>query len=717
MDYYLHLYQAHDEDIQKILHSIPEKEEYFALPEQLAKDKIADITELNFLCLLIEAYDPLAVFFHDWEKYDAYRIDSLSQLKRTFSGPFRKFVTSSGEVEFDRHPLLSSKFKTLSALEQQLRQIMQNIAILDPYRNALQFTQHDIINDRFVLPIRSDAYSYNMGQIIARSQSGMTLFVEPPSIRDLCNQRINILAQIDEIINSICQKFCQQLSTYHAQLSTVLQFVLELDRLSAKAHYCLRHNLNRPQLNDQHEIILNNLFHPLLAHPIKNSIEIPASKRGFIISGPNTGGKTVALKSIALCHLFLHLGIFLPIDSGSICPTAKIFFLSLDQQNMVHGLSSFAAESRNYLQLLTELDHYSLVVVDEIFNSTSSEEASALAIALLEEIAQRSDSKIIVSTHHQILKTFLHNSNEYISAHVAYKDDRPTYKIFSDGPGASMAVAIFEQIPEARSTNIPSRAYQLLDSNMISYEKLLVQTAQKNSELETLLTQNKELNQQLKNQKKAAEGVLLMEKQRRLDQLQKEINDIFAQATSLLDKIRDGSIDSHKKLTVQRHRILAPLEDHSEAPATHPNYPHIPKEIKLNEFYYSTHFKCPVKVTHFNREKKIATVVYKNFSSKCHQNTLRVMPAPSSEVRINICHTIRGSIELDCRGMRLPEFQTQVETALYELLNGDIPYLSVIHGHGDGILKTWLRNYLNDHKEFQWSCAEGNDGQTNITLT
>jgi DNA mismatch repair protein MutS2 len=206
------------------------------------------------------------------------------------------------------------------------------------------------------------------------------------------------------------------------------------------------------------------------------------------------------------------MGLFVPSNFAEINPVSGLFYFSNDHQDLKEGLSSFASESLYYLNLLTELAPNNLIIIDEIFNSTSSEEASSLALALFEEIKKRSNSKILVSTHHQMLKTLMHSRIDYLSAHVGFDFDRnlPTYKLLSGEPGSSLAFKIFDKLSHDYNilNHISEKASQYLDQKQLTYESLLQDLSAKKIELDKLLSQNREYNQELKNQKKSMEGIL-----------------------------------------------------------------------------------------------------------------------------------------------------------------------------------------------------------------
>jgi DNA mismatch repair protein MutS2 len=214
----------------------------------------------------------------------------------------------------------------------------------------------------------------------------MTLFVEPLETREKANRRIFLLSEIEATILKLTIDLSKTVHQFAEEIKLISSWVQALDWLNTKATYSYKMHLTKPILSSRFHIELSGVFHPLLKNPVRNHLLLDNTHLGMIISGPNTGGKTVALKSLCVCVLFLHLGLYLPAQSAEIYPVDHLFYFSHDHQNLSEGLSSFASESKYYLELLTSLGDKNLIVVDEIFNSTSSEEASALAISFLDEI-------------------------------------------------------------------------------------------------------------------------------------------------------------------------------------------------------------------------------------------------------------------------------------------------------------------------------------------
>jgi DNA mismatch repair protein MutS2 len=713
---------------------LPVGEEFFSLIPDLFKGKFFEGKELNFFCLLIESYNENFNAFQSlvFEKDFKLAPDIIQKLRKTFVVPLREFVDHSGSVSYERHPLLKKLYSEVLALESDLRVSIQKASKTDLYANKLQMDNYDIINDRYVLAVRSDSYNSDLGPIISRSQSGMTLFVEPYEIREKSNKRVFLLSEIEATILRLTIDLSKVIHGHADNVRNISQWVQELDWLNTKATYTEKLGLTKPTLTNQFTFEFTGLFHPLIRNPVKNNLLLDKNHKGLIISGPNTGGKTVALKSLCLSVLFVHMGLFVPANNAHIYPVKDLFYFSHDHQNLSEGLSSFASESKYYLELLQVLGEKNLIVVDEIFNSTSSEEASALAIAFLEEVHSRSLSKIIISTHHQVLKTFMHARGDYVSAHVGFDFDlnRPTYKLILGEPGSSLAFKIFDNLSEkfGLKTQISERAKTLLDQKQMTYESLLQELSQKKIDLDKQLTQNRNLQIELRNQKASMDGILFLEREKVLSEYTKKIRNLFDQAETILAEVKKGVIANRRNLNNEIGAVQSALN--KEIPTRTINaapdikYSHYRpiafEDVKPGMMVFSLNIKKDVKVTQVNPRKKEIQIQHGSLTVWTTTETLRwASGAKRTTPRINVHvhRTVRGDIEIDCRGMRLDEFQKTCEQAIEEVFNGEIPFVTIIHGHGDGVLKNWLRTYLKkEYKELHFENIEGNDGCTKITF-
>ncbi|MFP5385477.1 MAG: endonuclease MutS2 [Bacteriovoracia bacterium] len=697
--------------------------------KHLLKEGVLSFIELNKVSLLIETALFIKQDFPSFKipEFEKVRSIDFQPVQRKFLKEFRNLVDSSGEVHYDRHPELSDLTRRLRELEERIRRTVQDWINNPSHSKLLQYNSYDVHYDRFVVPVRSDSYKSELGLIVSRSESGQTLFVEPYEVREACNRRLEMIAKIDEIINQLAIRFSKQLNVFSDLTQELHYLIFTIDFYLAKVNFAQRHNLQRPVIKTRPGFKFTSLFHPLLKDPVKNNADCSDREHGIVISGPNTGGKTVFLKSITLSYLLFFHGFFVPAAEAEMYPYEGLFYFGNDLQNLQVGLSSFSGEVKNYIELMENILPSNLILIDEIFNSTSSDEASALSLAYFDELHKRADCHIIVSTHHQMFKTLIHQDRSYISCHVGFDTEsmKPTYKIQWGTPGASMAIDIFQILARGHEEvkDVPAKALSHLSAKNVSYETLLQKVSQKQIELDKILNSTRQLEVELKNQKGAMEGILNLKMNEEISKARKEVDRILNEARHLVEEARRNEITKVKRIDERAHQLKSQIGKLKGAEQN--EVTEIPEgdidisTLKAGSIVYSYILKKEFTVQNIDPRRKEVTIAKGPIKLTVPVNTLgRSKRAPlEPKVNVSFQKSSTSRLEYDVRGMRLSEFQNLIEKALGDLLSGDVPYLSVIHGHGDGVLKNWLRDYLKRSRDFQADTPEsGNDGETKIIL-
>ena len=713
----------------QLLNKIPADQ---ALPRYLSllsKSGVLNFQELNKVALLAECG-----FFvkQDFPKTRIAEFQALEQMdyqpiQRKVLREFRHLVEESGELHLERHPELADLSKRLRELEERIRKTVQEW-INDPQnQKSLQFNSYDVHYDRFVVPVRSDSYRSEMGLIVSRSESGQTLFVEPFEVREACNRRMEMIAKIDEIINQLAVKFSHAFMEHHQLLTEVYQQFLKIDFYLSKASFAERYQLECPSIRSQAGFKFTGLFHPLIKNAVKNNADCLSSHHGIVVSGPNTGGKTVFLKSITLSYLLFYHGHFVPAAEAEMFPYEGLFYFGNDLQDLKTGLSSFSGEVKNYIDLIENILPTNLILIDEIFNSTSSDEASALSLAYFDELHAMATCHLIVSTHHQMFKTLIHQDRFYLSCHVGFDTNnmKPTYKVQWGTPGASMAIEIFRILSQGKDAvrNVPGKALARLNSKNVSYETLLQKVSQKQIELDQSLTSARQLEVELKNQKGAMEGVLNLKLQEELAKARKELEKIMQEARNVVEEARRQEIQKTRRVDDRAHDLkvkinqIAGIEPEKEESIAYSDLRI--EDLKPGDTVYSTLMKKEFTVQNIDLRKREVIIAKGAIKLNVPVHTLTFSKRATAAPKVNVSFqkSSNAHFEYDVRGMRLSEFQNLIDKALGDLLSGDVPFLHVIHGHGDGVLKNWLRDFLKRSPDFKGEIPEnGNDGETKITI-
>lgn len=680
----------------------------------LSKSGVLYFSELNQLVLLIE----FNLFHKDYTNYNFPDNDLRNKLRY-----FRSFVEKDSSVDLNKNPIFSKIYNEFLELEKKIRSEIGLILRDKDINTRLQYDSFDILNDRFVIPLRSDSYNGSIGQIISRSDTGHTLYVEPFQVRELSNRRLQLLNEIEEIKYNICKEFSLFFKNYHDDFLFLVNNLYEIDYNNSLFLFYKSNTYCFPQISEKPTIFLKGFYHPLIEKPVKNDINISESVSGFIISGPNMGGKTATLKAISLSYLFFAKGFKLPATEAHIYPYDNIFYFGHDDQSLTSGESSFSSEVKNYIRMLESLSKSNLIVLDEIFNSTSSEEASALAISIFKYISGHSRSHILVSTHHQMLKTFIHQDKNFISCHVGFIEETnsPNYKLYFDGPGSSHAIEIFKRIANEYnfSNSIIAHAENTLDKKLINYENLLRDLSYKNGLLDQKLIEVDSIKKDLINQKKAQEGILKLKYDNELNNYKIKFDKILDEAYKIQNDEKSNVKNKVKKLENLKSSIF---NDNNSKPLIFDSTSESSNltTLTVGEYYYCSKLNSDVFLKNIDHKKKIASVAKKNLTINVPISSLfNPKNKPKADVNIHIkkSSTVDTKLTHDCRGMRVDEFESYLEAIFSNLYSGEIPFIEIIHGHGGGALKSSLKNLLKINTDLAIDEKnDGNDGSTRIVL-
>lgn len=630
---------------------------------------------------------------------------------------FRSLYSIEGVLDYNGHPVLAQLSLKKKSLEQNIRKSLLEYNT-QSIPEKLQNKAPDLMNGKYIIAVKSDSYSKNIGTIVSRSDSGQTLYVEPFLVKDNNYQLAQIEAEIFELINKFESNFSRFLSENFNFIQTITRTFLLVDNFSTRALFAIDLDLTKPVLKNKCGMYLTNAFYPLIENPVKNDILLSEAHSGLIISGPNTGGKSVTLKILYLSQLLTRLALYLPAFTAEIYIFEKVSFFSGDKQDIKNSLSSFAAEVQLYRNLFNQIGDSNLIIIDEIFNTTSSEEASALAMGLFVKLASCPNTQIAISTHHQTLKTLLHAKEEYISAHVSFDTENlnPTYKLISDSPGSSHAIDIFSKLTtNSGLSDVSRQARHYLDNNVIHYEKLLSNLAQKEHELDKELKQARQLTFDLKQQSKKSEGLLRLQRAEAIKAMEKDhkkfLKDLESKADSLSKKQFQQISSESKRYISRQEQDKKPTSDKRISP----------KEFQKGSVYFSELLQTDVILTKIFKPNKLVQIQHRGKSISCDPKTLKV----SSRHRLqntpveNFHYTpsVETKLEYDCRGMRLGEFESLIENIASHLLAKSIPFAIIIHGHGTGTLKNYLKTYIKNHPDLCFDSDDsGNDGQSRVTL-
>ena len=553
----------------------------------------------------------------------------------------------------------------------------------------------DFFDGVYLLPVSAAEYQVDFGNIEKRSNTGNTFYINLNSISALNNELNIIQSSIEKHIYVYEKLISDFLRNDLEQLEDILEILSKIDRYYAKSKICLSLGLTKQAQSNNFSIHIKSMKHPFINDYVRNSLRFGKDNQVFLITGSNYGGKSVYLKTIAFCTLLHKAGFFMSAEASEFPNIDNFFYFSGDLQDIETSESTFSAESKYYLKMIEEVDNNSIIFLDEVFSSTSSLEGSALAYGIISLIIKKYKKvKILVTTHHEMLK-------EFLSAKPGC-----TFGSFSINPSSGMPnfKLIPDKIESSRAIETFSRIFKECDdlNEIIDAAKKISQIDKKEKNQE-LVIHNIETNK----------DKMIHELESKLEDLTREFSFYKSQKIGIKRVQTDSSKNSINTVK-QIHEIEESLEKklvHDQKAAS----------LIINQSYFSHSLQTKVKLLEICRDHLV--VQKKSFRLKLPKGDLNILGQGDSEdaghgKQATFELTSEANLRLDGRGLRLDEFIEKVEIQLNHLLTENIPYLEVIHGHGTGALKTWLLNMIKQSKDLKIEKREdGNDGATIIKLS
>ena len=415
-------------------------------------------------------YDNNTSSFINLEKYFTLLYSNPSIEKSIFD----KIIDES-TIADNASKKLSSLRRNRKSLEQEVKDKLNSYIHSSTYAKYIMEPIVTIRNNRYVIPVKEEYRSYIKGFVHDTSSSGSTLYIEPTSIFDLNNKINHIKIEEDLEIEKILHQLSASLYAYTTELDNDLNLIANIDLIFAKAHLGIEINGITPILNNEKFVDLHNARHPLIDKDKVVPINIGLGKDyvSLLITGPNTGGKTVALKTLGLLLLMAYSGIPIPCSEGSnICVFTYIFADIGDEQSIQESLSTFSAHMKNIVEITKKANDNSLVLLDELGSGTDPVEGAALAISILSYL-KSINALVCCTTHYQELKEFALVTDGFENASFEFDIEnlKPTYKLLVGIPGKSNAFAISKKL--GLDEQILNVANAHLKEDKVSIEELL----------------------------------------------------------------------------------------------------------------------------------------------------------------------------------------------------------------------------------------------------
>lgn len=650
-----------------------------------------------------------------------------------------RIVDPDGTIREREIPELKRLRNEIANAQRSLQKQSASLAISDAVRRLLSNSVPTQRDGRIVLAVKADHRGKVKGIVHELSGSGSTIYVEPESLVELNNTVVESEHRYRNAVLRILRELSDKCREQLPAIEAATAWVRDVDLVLARARFGRDFACARAELTDD-RLSLKGARHPLLggdAVPIR--VDIPEGKRVLIVTGPNTGGKTVSLKTVGLFSLMNQFGLEVPASTGSELPVFTGIYADIgDEQSIEQNLSTFSGHMRNISRILNHADANSLVLLDELGSGTDPEEGGALAMAILDELLERSCFTLI-TTHHGRLKHygFSHDRATNASMEFDTQNLRPTYHIVPGVPGSSHAVEIASQMGVLRSVTRQAKEY--LEGEEYDTGRIIRRLTDREQELrrETKALDAREdelkrLGEAIKNdqlQLQAREAELRRGQLRELDEWARGAR---SQLENLVRQIREGELTREK--TQQVKQFIAEIDQGLERQRTQatPTKPAgqgssaVTPDARRSLVPGSrVRVVSSGQVGTVDRPGKGSTWVVQlgGVRIPLEASDLEALPEESSPEQAQVTYlggSGRPLLELDLRGRRLDEALAEVDRQLDQALVSGMGQFGIIHGMGEGVLQRGIRDALrqNPHvKSIEFALPEdGGYGKTIVLL-
>lgn len=644
---------------------------------------------------------------------------------------------SAKNVKQNATPELAGYYSSLKDTEANLRNCVNDLLNSPEFSKHLQEQIYTVRDDRVVFQVRASAKTKVPGIVHDVSATNRTFYIEPQQIVHINNKIRELKTKIYAEIIRILTALSYDVRRDFPKLIETEKILAETDFHFAKARYAVKTKSVEPELSYAKTVKVDKIRHPLLIGAvekiIENDFEIGNGYKSIIITGSNTGGKTVTLKTIGLFILMAKSGLFLPCLGAKIYPFKKVFADIGDEQNILQNLSTFSSHMKTLIDIVNLADEESFVLIDEICAGTDPQEGAVLAEVILKELANK-NALSIITTHYGELKA-LEYSNEYFKNACVEFDTKtlsPTYKLIIGIPGLSNAISISAGL--GLNTNLVEQAKNLMaqqrDNSSLVVEKLQntkqeldenLKDAQilKNEADELKKSYEKQLNEHKKEKKKVLKGIKT-QFNAELEEAKSEIKQILKEMREeKSEKIARRAFARLTKIEQQNRENIDSLTDKDKYSEINWENVKSGDTVMLKDLNQGvTILQLPdrngyvfVKMGLINtRVKKDRLAVFdKNLSAKTNLPTQFTQHFELKKYEV--------SSTLDLRGHRVEDALCELEGYLDEASLANLTPVYIIHGHGTGALKTAVREFLKDSPYVaNFRAGEGAEGGDGVSV-
>lgn len=656
------------------------------------------------------------------------------------SNEIDRCILSEDEISDDASPALKRIRRSMDSINEKVHATLNGL-VNGSLRNYLQDPIITMRGDRYCIPVKAEYRNQVSGMIHDQSATGSTLFMEPIAVVKLNNDLKELYAKEQEEIQVILARLSEETAGYIEEIRTNYRNLTDLDFIFARGHLALSMNGSRPLLNEEGRIHIRNGRHPLLdaRKVVPITVTLGNDFSLLIITGPNTGGKTVSLKTVGLFTLMGQAGLHIPAsDHSELAVFHQVFADIGDEQSIEQSLSTFSSHMTNIVSFLKDVDERSLVLFDELGAGTDPTEGAALAIAILSYLHDR-DIRTMATTHYSELKVFALSTPGVENACCEFDVEslRPTYHLLIGIPGKSNAFAISGKL--GLPDYIIEDAKKRLSEQDISFEDLLtdLETSKRTIEKEQdeIQAYRREM-ERMKTQLRQKEERLEEQRERILKEANDKANAILREAKEVADETiknfhRFGKENiSAAEMERERERLRKKIKDTSSEPslkAPKPKKEHKPSDFKLGESVRVLSMNLTGTIRSLPDSRGNVTVQMGILSSQVHISDLEIIEEQNPFSSSRRKHTGSGKIkmgkslsvspEINLLGRTVDEAISELDKYLDDAILSHLNSVRVVHGKGTGALRKGIHDYLRRQKHVKsYHLAEYGEGDAGVTI-
>ncbi|TDQ39175.1 endonuclease MutS2 [Aureibacillus halotolerans] len=657
------------------------------------------------------------------------QIHGLVELRRQIE----QCIDEQGDVSDSASHALGSIRRNRRSTEARVRDKLSQMTKSSSTQKMLSDTIITIRNDRFVLPVKQE-YRQSIGGLVHdQSSSGQTLFIEPQAVVGMNNELRELRLKEKEEVDRILRELSAEVALHTADLLENVETLAHFDFLFAKAFYGEAIKGSRPALDPNGYAVIKKARHPLLPYneAIPSDIELGGDVHTMVITGPNTGGKTVTLKTFGLISLMGQSGLYIPAQDGSTIAVFENVYADIgDEQSIEQSLSTFSSHMTQIVDILKHVGTQSLVLFDELGAGTDPQEGAALAMAILDEVHKKG-AHTIATTHYPELKAYGYNREGVINASVEFNTDtlKPTYRLLIGVPGRSNAFDISRRLGLAES--IVSQASEQVgtESHKVNNMILSLEEARKKAEedrnrAEERLQEVQELQRSLETELQDFQEEREVMFQKAEEKAEKSLAKAKAEAEEILQSLREmqnragHGVKDHELIEAKKRLEEASpkLAGGNKKAVKKPRHQNLQVGDEVKHLTFGQHGHIINKRSEDEYEVQLGVL-----KMKVSKADLLYISRPEP-IETKPIATVRGrgpsiKTELDLRGERYEDALQRLEKYLDEAMLAGYPLVTIIHGKGTGALRKGVQQYAKNHRAVtKTRSGEAGEGGSGVTI-